>query len=161
MTASLPDYPVLNFPAFDLRLEGPPGQVGIFDVVRRKFVRLTPEEWVRQHLIHFLIHHRNYPLHLLAVEYSLKWDKLTRRCDVIAFGKGLRPLLIAEVKAPQVPVTQKVLDQVLRYNLPFRAPHLLLSNGLRHFMFSLDGTGGSYAPRQDVPFYQDIREGNP
>ncbi len=129
----------LNFPPtgpFDVRERG--GRRVILDAVRRKYVRLTPEEWVRQHLVRLLTERLGYPAGLLAVERKIEAAGGPRRADVVAYGRGQEPLLIAECKAPAVKLTQAVFDQVSRYNTVTRALHLVVTNGREHFCWTVD-----------------------
>ncbi len=127
-------FPVLNFPSYAFRIKATEeAGVSVFDVCRKKFVALNPEEWVRQHLIHFLHREKGVPLSLMAIERSLKLYNTRKRTDVLVYSNTQQPWLIAECKAPDVPLNQQVLDQVLRYNLVFGVSYVVLSNGLQHY----------------------------
>ena len=125
----------LNLPPITPRItRGADGVTRIFDPLRRRPVALTPEEWVRQHFAAYLTGPLAYPRELTANEVSLRLNGTLRRCDTVVFSReGLRPLVIVEYKAPSVPVTQRVFDQIARYNLVHRAPCLMVSNGLTHY----------------------------
>lgn len=127
--------PQLNLPPFraDVRRDAD-GIVRIYDNLRRKFVALTPEEWVRQHFVRFLIAEKGYPEGLMANEVALKLNGTSRRCDTVLFERQtIRPLAIVEYKAPSIEITQKVFDQIARYNLIMGARLLIVSNGLSHY----------------------------
>ena len=132
----------LNLPKYNPRLSKTTTGVMIYDDLRRKAVRLTPEEWVRQHFIHYLIDHLDYPAALT-----------TKRCDTLLYDRQLRPQMILEYKAPHIPLTDKVLQQILRYNLVLRVPYLVLSNGLEHFAYRIDYEGMSYEALPEIPPY--------
>lgn len=150
----------LNFPAtgpFDIRQEG--GRRLILDEVRRKYVALTPEEWVRQHLVRTLAEALGYPRGLLAVEKQLDAVGGPRRADLVAYGRvggAHRPLLIAECKAPAVRLTQAVFDQVSRYNTVTLAPHLVVTNGLDHYCWIVDRAAGTYRFLDTIPPYEAL-----
>lgn len=120
----------------------------VFDPVRRAWVRCTPEEWVRQHLIRFLAEHRGYALALMAVERAFPYHGQMRRADLVVFGRGARPLLIAECKAPSVALGQGAVEQVARYNVSVGAALWLVTNGLRHVV---GRAGGAPELLPDVP----------
>lgn len=150
-------HPTLNLPAAALSVRSVKGKTEVFDPVRRQFVMLTPEEWVRQHVLHFLIHQKHYPQSRMAVEYSLEVNRLVKRCDILVFDKSLQPLMIVEVKAAGVNLSQQVLEQAMRYNSVFRAPYLLLSNGLRHYMLFIPPEGDAKI-LDEIPDYPDLEK---
>ncbi len=125
----------LNLPPVSPRItRGADGVVRVFDPLRGRSVALTPEEWVRQHFAAYLTGALGYPRELTANEVSLRLNGTLRRCDTVVFTReGLRPLVIAEYKAPDIPISQRVFDQIARYNLVHRAPCLMVSNGLAHY----------------------------
>lgn len=116
---------------------GPTGRE-VFDIVRKRYVALTPEEWVRQHVIHRMHYQLGYPLELLQVEGAITLNGLTRRCDIVAYDKQVRPMVIVECKRETVPLSQKVLDQACRYNLVLKVPYLFLTNGPQQFCCKVD-----------------------
>src|SRR5437667_12420874 len=110
-------FPQLNFPSYPLKIVSTDGQSSkIFDIIRRKYVPLTPEEWVRQHVIHYLVNEKKVPKSLFSIEKILKVNRLVRRTDVLIY-KDVKPMLLAECKSPSVKITQPVFDQAARYNL--------------------------------------------
>lgn len=154
-----PELPALNLPPVGLSIRETAQGREVFDSIRGKYVALTPEEWVRQHMIAFLVNHRGVPPHLMAVEISLKVNRLNRRCDILVYGKGIKPLMIIELKAPQVSLNQNVLDQVVRYNLPIGARYLLISNGIRHYALWMGKDGREVRILDEIPGYDEMCEG--
>lgn len=132
------------------------GRLRIFDRLRRKFVALTPEEWVRQNFVAFLIDDRGFPAGLMANEVSLTQNGISRRCDTLVSDRNGRPFVIVEYKAPTVAVTQNVFDQIVRYNMVFQARYLIVSNGLAHYCCSIDYTTGSYTFLEEIPHYRNL-----
>lgn len=120
--------------------------------VRQKYVVLTPEEWVRQHLIHYLVVYKHYPISRIALEYPLLYGRTSRRADLVIIDKNRRPQLLVECKAPSVDLKQGVMDQVSKYNTVLESGNVVISNGLRHFVVQLDSKGNSkFLP--DIPEY--------
>lgn len=151
-----PEYslPVLNFPAYKFRIREEAGGLKIFDLVRKKYVTLTPEEWVRQHLIHYLNKDKGYPLGLMMVEKEFKYNNLSKRADVVVCERTAAPLLMAECKSPDVEITQAVFDQAMRYNLIMDVKIMILSNGVNHFCFQLDRTNHTYIALPEIPAWE-------
>jgi len=118
---------------FDYKVKKQNGTVMIFDIVRKKYVVLTPEEWVRQHVVHYLVEKKGYAISRVAVEREIELYGLKRRFDIVVFDRSGNPWLLVECKAPAVALTQKVFDQVFRYNLTLAAPYVAITNGVRHF----------------------------
>lgn len=147
----------LNLPQkqFNIKKSGD-GRLRIFDRLRRKFVALTPEEWVRQNFVAFLIDNRGFPAGLMANEVSLTQNGISRRCDTLVSDRNGRPFVIVEYKAPTVAVTQNVFDQIVRYNMVFQARYLIVSNGLAHYCCSIDYTTGSYTFLEEIPHYRNL-----
>ena len=124
----------INYPTFKFKIKGEVDKELIFDEVRKRWVRLTPEEWVRQNMIQFLIQELHYPSSLLSIEKELKLGELRKRCDIIVY-KGIKPWMIIECKEPNVPLSEKTLQQILRYHLALPVPYLCLTNGNHIFLF--------------------------
>lgn len=148
----------LNLPPFDKKITKKDDKPFILDVIRRQHVALTPEEWVRQHFVHFLINHKGYPPSLMANEVQLKLNGMSRRCDTVVYDRMLTPRVIIEYKAPTVDITQKVFDQICRYNLVLQVDYLIVSNGLAHYCCQLDYATRSYRFLCDIPEYTSIIE---
>jgi hypothetical protein len=141
----------LNFPHYSFRLKASENKTLIFDIVRKKYVVLTPEEWVRQHVIHFLHFEKKYPLSLMAVEKQLKINSLTRRTDLVIYNREGKPYIVVECKAPSVAISQATFDQIARYNLELEAHFLMVSNGLNHYHCIMDHANQSYVFLQELP----------
>jgi len=143
----------LNFPSYSFRLKSNENKTLIFDIVRKKYVVLTPEEWVRQHVIHFLVEEKKYPLSLIAVEKQLKINSLSKRTDIIVFNKLGHHEIVIECKAPSVPVRQNTFDQIARYNLTLQSNYLMVTNGLEHYFCQMDFKNESYLFLKELPNY--------
>lgn len=132
----------LNLPKAPLRLEKRKGDLYVWCAVRKKFLLLTPEEWVRQHLIHYLIDTIRIPVERIVSEYSIQVNGLSRRCDVVVIGRNGKPRMIVECKATSVPVNERVLFQIAQYNRELQVDYLLLSNGIDHFVSRINPETG-------------------
>ena len=143
----------LNLPEYDFRIKTEDGKTVIFDGIRKKFVVLTPEEWVRQNFIQYLITEKKYPESLMAVEKQIVVNHNQRRFDLLVYSRNGQPLLIAEFKAPNVKITQETFDQVVRYNMSLRVEKVVVSNGLQHFACEIDYSKNSYSYLPEIPEY--------
>ena len=143
----------LHLPAYNYKLKSSENKTYIFDVIRKKYVALTPEEWVRQHVVHYLINEKGYPKSLINVEKQLLVNNLKKRTDIVVFTNTGIPLIIVECKAPSVKITQKTFDQIVRYNLKLNAKYLMLSNGLEHYFAALDVKNEAFIFLKDIPKY--------
>ena len=141
----------LNLPAFDYKLKQIDEKVYIFDILRRKYIRLTPEEWVRQHVVNLLISYYQYPKALIRCEGGLTLNKLQKRTDLLTFDRDGIPFLLVECKAPHVAINQAVFDQLARYNHVHRAPFAVVTNGLTHYCFQIDFTTDTLTFLSDFP----------
>ncbi len=128
----------------------------IFDFLRRRFVALTPEEWVRQHFVHWLVDHHGYPKGLLANEVALRCGDKTLRCDSVVYSKDMHPVMIVEYKAPDIALTQRVFTQISAYNLLLHVDYLVVSNGLQHFCCRMDYEHQTYQFLSDIPPYSSL-----
>ena len=146
----------LNLPPYTARVKEADGRRQIFDILRRKYVTLTPEEWVRQHFIHYLIDYKGYPAALLANEVPLQVGEKRVRADSVLYDRQLRPRLIIEYKAPTIPLTQKVFDQITVYNLLLHVDYLIVSNGLETYICKMDYTNHTYRFLEMIPDYKNI-----
>ncbi len=146
----------LNLPHFDKKITTKDGKLFILDIIRRQHVALTPEEWVRQHFVHFLINYKGYPLSLMANEVQLKFNGMSRRCDTLVYDRSLTPRVIVEYKAPSVNITQKVFDQICRYNMVLHVDYLIVTNGITHYCCQIDYSTHSYRFLHDIPEYDAI-----
>ena len=146
----------LNLPEYSFRIKTTEGKTFIFDSLRKKFVRLTPEEWVRQNFVQFLITEKKYSVSLIAVETLVKVNNNPQRADLIIFDRSGTPLLVAEFKAPEVRIDQKAFDQIVRYNMQLKVPFLIVSNGLQHFCCKINYEDNSYEFLPEVPEFVAI-----
>jgi hypothetical protein len=147
-------YPMLNLPKANLKLKDDL----VWDVLRKKFVRNTPEEWVRQHFIHYLINDLNYPVGLMAAEKLVKYNKMSKRCDIVSFTNKLSTLMIVECKAPKIKLTEDTFYQVAKYNFTLKAPLLILTNGLEHIAAHIDLKSNEIKFLERLPTYQENLE---
>lgn len=146
----------LNLPLFEIKLRGTKAQPQIFDILRKKYIALTPEEWVRQHFVHFLVEHKGYPAALMANEIQLKVGEKTLRADSVLYSRDLKPRMIIEYKAPHIPITQKVFDQISIYNMLLHVDYLVVSNGLQHYICKMDYNDKKYLFLEDIPDYKEL-----
>ena len=146
----------LQLPPFDKKIVEKGKKMQIFDDIRRKYVALTPEEWVRQHFVHYLIGEKECPQTLMNNEVTLTLNGMSRRCDTVVYDRTLQPLLIVEYKAPSVAITQKVFDQICRYNMVLQVRWLIVSNGLVHYCCRIDPATLSYSFVDHIPTYTEM-----
>lgn len=148
---------LLNLPAYDAKIVTKNGKNTIFDVIRRRYVALTPEEWVRQHFVHFLLACKGYPQALLANEVQVQLNGTKKRCDTVLYRRDLTARMIVEYKAPDIEITQKVFDQITRYNMVLRVDYLIVSNGISHYCCRIDYANNTYAFLPDIPDYGELK----
>ena len=141
----------LIFPEYSFRFKNSENKVLIFDEIRKKFVVLTPEEWVRQHVIKFLLQEKKYPKSYINVEKNIKINGLSKRYDVVVFNPDGSIFLLVECKAPEVSITQNVFDQIARYNLKLNAQHLMVTNGLNNYFCLMDFLNEKYIFLKELP----------
>ena len=146
----------LNLPKFSVKVTEKAGKPSIWDPVRRKFVALTPEEWVRQHFVNYLVTEKNYPQELLANEVAVKLNGTSKRCDTVAYNRFLAPLMIIEYKAPHIPITQKVFDQISTYNFLLHVDYLIVSNGIESYCCKMNYEHKNYTYLDSIPNYQNL-----
>lgn len=146
----------LNLPRYEISVKRNGKRLTIFDFLRRRHVALTPEEWVRQHFVHFLVEHKGYPKGLLANEVELSVGEKSLRCDSILYDSNLKPRMIVEYKAPSVAVTHKVFQQIATYNLLLHVDYLVVSNGLTHYCVKMDYDNQKYLFLEDIPEYKNL-----
>lgn len=146
----------LNLPEFQFRIQQLDDKRMIFDLLRRKYVVLTPEEWVRQNFIMYLIHNKGYPQSLIAVESSLKVGRMVKRADVVVYDNKATPLAIVECKAAEVAIDAGVFDQIIRYNMALNVKYIMLTNGLVHYCCQLDYDDLSYRFLEEIPTYEHL-----
>jgi type I site-specific restriction endonuclease len=141
----------LNFPTYQFQIDKRPKGFFIFDIIRKKYVLLTPEEWVRQHTVHYLIEQKGYSPNLIAIEKQLSINNLKRRFDIVVFNQEMLPQILIECKAPEVKITQKTFDQANQYNWLLKAPFLFLTNGLKHYICQVNFEENNYVFLEEIP----------
>ncbi|APG60014.1 type I restriction enzyme HsdR N-terminal domain-containing protein [Christiangramia salexigens] len=146
----------LNFPPYSFRFKNSQNKISVFDELRKKFVILTPEEWVRIHCVQFLNNEKNYPQSLINVEKQIKIAGLTKRYDIVVFDPGGTINIIVECKAPSIKISQDTFDQIARYNLNLKADFLMVTNGLDHYFCKMDYENETYIFLKDLPEYSRI-----
>ncbi|MDE7153620.1 MAG: type I restriction enzyme HsdR N-terminal domain-containing protein [Muribaculaceae bacterium] len=147
----------LNLPPATLQLRNEATvQSKVYDVLRKKFVTLTPEEWVRQHFTSFLIGHLGYPAGLMANEVSIELNGTARRCDTVVYDRNAHPVMIVEYKAPSVAITQETFNQIVRYNMVLKVRWLIVTNGMNHYCCRIDYSPPSYNFVEQIPFYDAL-----
>ncbi|MBT4869321.1 MAG: type I restriction enzyme HsdR N-terminal domain-containing protein [Polaribacter sp.] len=144
----------LNLPTYNFKLKNSQNKTLIFDKLRKKYVVLTPEEWVRQHFVHFLIDQKKYPETLIAIEKQLTINNLKKRTDILIFNSDGKPEVVIECKAPSIKISQKTFDQIARYNLQLKADFLIVTNGLTHFYCKMDFKNKTYIFLKNLPDYK-------
>lgn len=143
--------PILNLPPFEPKLQEKDGKLGIFDSLRKKYLILTPEEWVRQHWINCLVNQLNYPKGLVSLEKGLIYNKLQKRTDLVVWNKEGQPYLLIECKAPSIKLTQKTLEQACLYHQKIKSQYLILSNGMNHLSMKWDAASNHFTQLASFP----------
>lgn len=146
----------LNLPKYEIKIGGTKNKPTIFDFLRRKHVALTPEEWVRQHFVHYLVEHKGYPRELLANEVELRVGEKRLRCDTLLYNRKLQPVMIIEYKAPTIELQEKVFDQIASYNILLHVDYLVISNGITHYCCRMDYENKKYLFLKEIPDYPNI-----
>ena len=146
----------LSLPAYDFRYTVKENKKYIFDIIRKKYVLLTPEEWVRQNFIHYLINEKGYIQSLVRVEMFFKLNRLAKRADIALFNRNGQPKVLVECKSPKVTISQVVFEQVARYNLSFKVDFLIVTNGLQHYCCKMDYEKKSYIFVNEIPSFEMI-----
>ncbi len=141
----------LNFPIYSFRFKNSENKVAIFDEIRKKFIILTPEEWVRQHVTQYLLQEKKYPKSYINVEKLIKINDVTKRYDLVVFQPDGTLFLLVECKAPEVKITQQTFDQIARYNLTLKAKYLMVTNGLNHYFCEMDFENEKYVFLEQLP----------
>jgi hypothetical protein len=145
----------LNLPFYPFKTKEEKGKSYIFDEIRKKYLQLTPEEWVRQHFVKYLIQEKNYPASLIVLEKGLKLNELSKRADVLIY-KDSSPILLVECKAPEVKITQSTFDQIARYNLVFKVPYLIVTNGINHYCCVINFETNSFDFLKEIPDFGNL-----
>lgn len=147
----------LNLPSYPFKIKEAAGSVYIFDDIRKKFLLLTPEEWVRQHVVKFLIHKKKYPKALIKLEGGLKLNTLQKRTDILVFDPSGKRIVVVECKSPAIKITQKVFDQIARYNFVHRTQWLIVSNGMEHYCCQINLEQRTYRFEPEIPDFNIFR----
>jgi len=147
---------VLDFYPYPFKIRKGINGDEIFDIVRKKYVALTDEEWVRQHCLIHLIHEKSYPASLIAVEKGLKVNTLNKRADIVVFAKDMKAKLIVECKAPHIEITNEVFEQIARYNIALKVSYLMVTNGFQHYCCKINHENGSFIFLNGIPDYKEI-----
>jgi len=147
-------YPELNLPSFELTLKTENNVSLIRDPIRNKWIELTPEEWVRQHIVHYFTEHLSYPRGLIQLEVQIMVGKVKKRFDIVVMDKNLTPWLIVECKAPTVQINNSVLQQAGNYNSKLKCPYLAVTNGIQHGCFQIDFINGNFKKLNHFPEYK-------
>jgi len=148
----------LNLPEYSFRIKTVDEKSFIFDALRKKFVRLTSEEWVRQNFVQFLITEKKYSVSLINIEAGVKVNNNAQRADMVVFDRCGMPALIAEFKAPGIKISQHTFDQIVRYNMQLKVKYLIVSNGIDHFCCKINYTDNSYSFLNEIPDFTLILE---
>ena len=146
----------LNLPEYSIKIAERNGKKVIFDILRRKYVALTPEEWVRQQFVHFIIEKKGYPQTLIANEVELKIGNKSLRCDSVLYDRNMQPRMIIEYKSPSIELQQKVFNQISTYNLLLKVDYLIVSNGMQHYCCKMDYENHKYVFLEEIPDYEFI-----
>ena len=143
----------LNLPSYTFKLKSNEKHTLIFDNLRKKYLVLTPEEWVRQHYVQYLVQEKNYPVSLIALEKQLTINNLKKRTDIVIYNKDGQPEIIVECKASHIKISQDTFDQIARYNLQLKAKYLIVTNGLEHYYCNMDFENENYQFLKEIPSY--------
>jgi len=146
----------LNLPQYPIKLKEEKGKKYIFDPIRKKYLVLQPEEWVRQNFIQYLINEKSFPSTLIAIEKGLKINELQKRADIVIYDNEAQPIVLIECKSPKVKINQEVFEQVARYNVVFKVPYLVVTNGLEHYCAKVDLKENSFEFLQELPVYSEL-----
>lgn len=146
----------LNLPNYPHKIKQENNKAYIFDFLRKKYLVLTPEEWVRQHFVHYLINHKNFPASLIVIEKGLKLNEMQKRADVLVYDKTRNPMVLVECKATTVKITQKTFNQIACYNMVFKVPYLIVTNGLQHYCCKIDFNKQSFVFLEDIPMFDEM-----
>ena len=145
----------LQFPTYSFRFKNSENKIAIFDEIRKKFILLTPEEWVRQHVVQFLLQEKKYPKSHINVEKLIKINDLNKRYDIVVYQPNGELFLLIECKAPEVKISQQTFDQIARYNLVLNAKYLMVSNGLNHYFCQMDFENEKYIFLEELPSFEN------
>ncbi|MCX6327002.1 MAG: type I restriction enzyme HsdR N-terminal domain-containing protein [Bacteroidia bacterium] len=146
----------LNLPTYSFKITGKEGSEMILDPVRRKYVKLTPEEWVRQNFVRYLVNEGKYPVGLLGIEVMFRFNKLKRRVDILVHNRSGEPVMIVECKSTDIKIDEKVFEQIATYNMKYKVPYLVVTNGLHHYACKIDHQEMKFEYLLVIPLYEDL-----
>ena len=146
----------LNLPVAQFKYQNRDNKVEIFDAIRKRFVALTPEEWVRQNFVHYLIYHKGYPPSLMHLESPLTYDNLDKRSDIMVYSREGKPKVIVECKSPHIPIAQETFDQIARYNFNSKVRFLIVTNGINHYCCQMNYQENTYIFVDNIPVYKEL-----
>jgi hypothetical protein len=152
----LNNFDTLNIPTAPLKLQQKNGKAYVLDGIRKKWLLLTPEEWVRQHMVYYLIASKNYPASLFSLESGLKYNGLRKRSDIVVYGLQGKPVLLIECKSTAIAITQEVIEQVSVYNSSIQAVYLCVTNGLKHYCWSRNSSTDEFQFHNEIPDFKEI-----
>ncbi len=147
----------LNLPTYSFSVKSEEGRTYIFDAIRKKYVLLTPEEWVRQHFVQYLVQDKGFPAALITVEKEFNFNRMRKRTDILAHNRQGEPVLLVECKAPSIAVTRNVFDQIGLYNLSYKVPWLVVTNGMKHYCCQFDASDSAYQFIDRIPAWEEIQ----
>jgi hypothetical protein len=147
---------LLNLPQYSFRISSSDGKEMILDPIRRKYVKLTPEEWVRQNFVQYLINEGKYPHGLIGIEVLSGYNKMKKRVDILIHNRAGQPVMIVECKAPEVKIDDKVFDQIVCYNMGFKVPYIVVTNGIDHYACKINLEEKKYDFLLVIPLYEDL-----
>jgi predicted type IV restriction endonuclease len=146
----------LNLPVYSFRITGKEGKEMILDPIRKKYIKLTPEEWVRQNFVQYLVREGKYPPGLIGIEVMSPYNNLKKRVDILVHNRSGQPVMIVECKEPDVQLNDKVFDQIVTYNLGFKVPYLIVTNGMDHYACKINFDEKSFEFLLTIPLYEDL-----
>jgi hypothetical protein len=146
----------LNLPTYSFKITGKEGSEVILDPVRRKYVKLTSEEWVRQNFVQYLMNEGKYPVGLLGIEVMFRLNKLIRRVDILVHNRSGEPVMIVECKSPDIKIDDKVFDQIVCYNMGLKVPYIVVTNGIEHYACKVDHQENKYEFLFVIPLYEEL-----
>lgn len=146
----------LNLPKYEFKVKQNDNKYSIYDKYRQSYVALTPEEWVRQNFLSFLVEDRKFPEHFIKVEMKINLNNINKRCDSVVYDKQLRPIMILEFKSPEVTIDKETFKQITTYNFALGCRYLVISNGIKHYILIRDTENKKYKPINDIPDYEDL-----
>ena len=146
----------LNLPQYPIKLKEENGQQFIFDAFRKKYLIHTPEEWVRQNFIHYLIYEKGFASSLIAIEKGLKLNELQKRADAVVYDKNAQPIVLIECKAPHIKINQETFEQIARYNRVFKVPYLVVTNGMKHYCAKINFIDNTFEFLKEIPHYKEL-----